>query len=196
MWLWIACAVAVVLVAAWMTRINAQYEAREAAAKAGPDVRVQELWEAFGTSDDDAAAMEPRVHALIDEVDTSKLRTKHAVAALAIMAARTGRHEVLEPLARRARSVDGGCGETAALGVLAAAYSGDVELARERTLESQATMAGCASCGASMIAKILMQEVSIALDALESGALHAGASEEESPREEPAPNVLYVRRAG
>jgi hypothetical protein len=89
------------------------------------------------------------------------------------MAARTGHIDALEPLAERARALDAGCGEAAALGVLAAAWRGDTALARERHARSQAVMAGCASCGASGDAKILMQEVALALDALESGALAA-----------------------
>lgn len=188
--MWIACLVAVVLVAAWMTRVNARYAAREAELAAGPDARVQSVWDSYGIGDDPAAT-ERQVDKLVDEVDPSELRTKHAVVALAIMAARTGNHDALEELASQAARVDGGCGETAALGVLAAAYAGDVELTKERSLRSQATMAGCASCGASPIAKILMAEVALALDALESGALRG-----EEPAPEAQPSALYVRRAG
>jgi hypothetical protein len=165
-----AFALAVVLLCAWMARINARYAAAERAKETGPDAKVDALWSGFGMPEegDDVSA---RVAALLEEVTPRDLRTKHGVVALAIMAARTGQHDVLEPLAQRAATLDGGCGETAALGVLAAAYAGDLRLAQERHARSQAVMASCASCGASGDAKILLQEAQIALDALESGAL-------------------------
>ena len=62
------------------------------------------------------------------------------------------------------------------LGVLAAAYAGDLRLAMERQSQSQSAMASCGSCGASGDAKILLQEAEIALDALRSGALEASAA--------------------
>lgn len=166
--MWIAILVVLVVVAFWMTRVNARYEAREKHAEAGPDARVEALWEAFGAPD---AHTEDDVARLLAEVKPDALRDKHAVIVLAIMAARTGHVDVLEALAQRARSLDAGCGETAALGVLAAAYNGDLALARARHAHSQAVMAGCASCSAAGDARILMQEVALALDALQSGAL-------------------------
>lgn len=172
--MWIALLVALVALAVWMTRVNARYEARDKAAGEGADARVHALWDAFGLPD---AKPEEDVARLVDEVEPSQLRDKHAVVAMAIMAARTGHHDVLEGLAARAAQLDGGCGETAALGVLAAAYAGDLALAKERHARSQAAMAGCASCSASGDARILMQEVDIALDALVSGALAPTAGE-------------------
>lgn len=174
--MWIALLAALVAVAVWMTRVNARYEAREKLAGEGADARVEALWDVFGLPD---ARPEADVARLLAEVTPDDLRDKHAVIALAIMAARTGHVDALEPLAARARGLDAGCGEAAALGVLAAAYNGDVALARERHARSQAAMAGCASCGASGDAKILMQEVALALDALESGALAGAAPAEE-----------------
>lgn len=159
---------AIVLLCAWMARINARYAAAER--EQGPDDEVEALWSVFGLPEqgDDMSA---RVEALLERVTPADLRTKHGVVALAIMAARSGHHDVLEPLARRAATLDGGCGETAALGVLAAAYAGDLRLASERHARSQSAMASCASCGASGDARILLQEAEIALDALRSGAL-------------------------
>ena len=168
--MWIALLVALVVVAAWMTRVNARYEARDKLAGEGADARVEAVWDTFGLPD---ARPEAAVARLLAEVQPDDLRDKHAVIALAIMAARTGHVDALEALAARAGGLDAGCGETAALGVLAAAYNGDVALARERHRQSQAVMAGCGSCGASGDAKILMQEVAHALDALESGAMPA-----------------------
>lgn len=161
---------AVVVLCAWMARINARYAEAEKAREATSDAKVDALWSSFGLPEHEGDAAE-RVAALLEEVTPRDLRDKHAVVALAIMSARTGHHDVLEPLAQRASQLDGGCGETAALGVLAAAYSGDARLAQERHARSQAAMSGCASCGASGNAKILMQEVALALDALQSGAL-------------------------
>lgn len=161
---------AVVVLCAWMARINARYLDAEKARETGPDAKVEELWSSFGLPDQGDHAAE-RVATLLEAVTPKDLRSKHSVVALAIMSARSGHHDVLEPLAQRAAQLDGGCGETAALGVLAAAYSGDVQLAQERHARSQSAMAGCGSCGASGNAKILMQEVALALDALQSGAL-------------------------
>lgn len=161
---------AVVLLCAWMARINARYAEAERARETGPDAQVEALWSSFGLPDHEADAAE-RVAALLEAVTPKDLRSKHSMVALAIMSARTGHHDVLEPLAQRAAKLDGGCGETAALGVLAAAYSGDLRLAQERHARSQSAMAGCGSCGSSGDAKILMQEVALALDALQSGAL-------------------------
>jgi hypothetical protein len=168
--MWIAALVALLLIAWWITGVNARYAAREAQSMEGPDARVEALWDHFGIGDapEQSAA---QVDALLSEVVPRELKSKHAVVVLAIMAARTGHHDVLEALATRAAALDGGCGETAALGVLSAAYAGDVALARERHMRSQEVISGCASCGASSDAKILMQEVALALDALESGAL-------------------------
>lgn len=162
---------AVVVLCAWMARINARYAEAEKAREAGPDAKVEDLWSAFGMPEHSEADAGARVGELLEAVTPNDLRSKHAVVALAIMAARTGHHDVLEPLAQRAAKLDGGCGETAALGVLAAAYSGDLRLAQERHARSQSAMAGCGSCGSSGDAKILMQEVALALDALQSGAL-------------------------
>lgn len=165
---------AVVLLAAWMTRINARYAAAEQTREEGPDAKVAALWSVFGMPEE-GDDMSARVNELLETVTPEDLRSKHGVVALAIMAARSGHHDVLEPLARRASSLDGGCGETAALGVLAAAYAGDLRLAMDRQARSQSAMASCASCGASGDAKILLQEAEIALDALRSGALvHGG----------------------
>lgn len=161
---------AVVLLAAWMTRINARYTAAEQTREEGPDAKVAALWSVFGMPEE-GDDMSARVNELLETVTPEDLRSKHGVVALAIMAARSGHHDVLEPLARRASSLDGGCGETAALGVLAAAYAGDLRLAMDRQARSQSAMASCASCGASGDAKILLQEAEIALDALRSGAL-------------------------
>ncbi len=163
---------AVVLLCAWMARINARYADAERQKELGADAEVEALWSAFGLPEqgDDMSA---RVETLLERVTPDDLRTKHGVVALAIMAARSGHHDVLEPLARKASRLDGGCGETAALGVLAAAYSGDLNLALERQSRSQSAMASCSSCGASGDARILLQEAEIALDALRSGALDA-----------------------
>jgi|JI10StandDraft_1071094.scaffolds.fasta_scaffold452706_1 hypothetical protein len=161
---------AVVLLCAWMARVNARYTAAEAARAQGPDAEVESLWSVFGLPEQ-GSDLPARVGDLLERVTPDDLRTKHGVVALAIMAARSGHHDVLEALARRAARLDGGCGETAALGVLAAAYGGDLRLAMERQSQSQSAMASCASCGASGDAKILLQEAEIALDALRSGAL-------------------------
>lgn len=164
---------AVVLLAAWMARINVKHQDAARAAETGPDAKVEALWSSFGMPghDDPSAA---QVDALLEELTPDDLRTKHAVIALSIMCARTGHHDVLEPLARRASTLDGGCGETAALGVLAAAYAGDLRLAQERHARSQAAMASCASCSSTGDARILLQEATLALDALQSGALAEG----------------------
>ena len=191
--MWIALLVALVAVAIWMTRVNARYEDRDKLAGEGADARVEAVWDTFGLPD---ARPDADVARLLAEVKPDDLRDKHAVIALAIMAARTGHVDALEALAARAGGLDAGCGETAALGVLAAAYNGDVALARERHRQSQAVMAGCASCGASGDAKILMQEVALALDALESGALAAAPNEapDDAPDEAPdaSPGRLHV----
>ena len=163
---------AVVLLCAWMARVNARYTAAEAARAQGPDAEVESLWSVFGLPEQ-GSDLPARVGDLLERVTPDDLRTKHGVVALAIMAARSGHHDVLEPLARKASRLDGGCGETAALGVLAAAYSGDLSLALERQSRSQSAMASCSSCGASGDARILLQEAEIALDALRSGALDA-----------------------
>lgn len=163
---------AVVLLCAWMARVNVRYADAQAQREEGPDAKVEALWSVFGL-DEEGDELSSRVDALLEAVTPESLRTKHGVVALAIMAARSGHHDVLEALARRAAALDGGCGETAALGVLAAAYAGDLRLAMERQSRSQSAMASCGSCGASGDAKILLQEAEIALDALRSGALDA-----------------------
>ena len=163
---------AVVLLCVWMARVNARYAAAEKERERGPDADVEALWSVFGLPEQ-GSELPARVEALLERVTPDDLRTKHGVVALAIMAARSGHHDVLEALARRAERLDGGCGETAALGVLAAAYAGDLRLAVERRSRSQSSMASCGSCGASGDAKILLQEAEIALDALRSGAIDA-----------------------
>ena len=108
--------------------------------------------------------------ALLDDVDPAALRRKSSVVSLAVMAARTERFDALPALAEQARALDGGCGETAALAVLAEACAGDPKRAREMYAASQSAMAGCGSCGTQGPGRYLMQEVALMVDAMDGHA--------------------------
>ncbi len=157
-----------VLVAASLlvSRINARHEARGPVEPVTPEQRVAVAWDAYG-ADDDLATMRARVDPLLEDLDVEALASRNAVVSLAVMCVRAERFEVLPALARRARSLDGGCGETAALGVLAEACAGDPQRARELFAESQGAMAGCTSCGSKGPGRYLMQEVAVMLDAMD-----------------------------
>lgn len=146
--------------------INRRHDDQRAAEGPTADEQVEALWDDFGGADDPAEARQA-LDQLLQRIDVATLRRKNAVVALAVMAARTERHDVLPELAAAARSLDGGCGETAALRVLAEACTGDVGRAREMYLASQSAMAGCGSCGTQGPGRFLMQEVAIMLDAME-----------------------------
>ncbi len=168
----IAVMVAAVMFVSW---INQRHETRRADAGPTADEQVEALWDDFGGADDPAEAR-AALDALLGRIDVATLRRKNAVVALAVMAARTDRHDVLPELAAAARSLDGGCGETAALRVLAEACTGDVGRAREMYQASQSAMAGCGSCGTQGPGRFLLQEVTIMLDAMEPAAQGAGPS--------------------
>jgi len=155
--------VAAVTLVSW---INKRHETQRADAGPTADEQVEALWDDFGGADDPAESR-AALDTLLGRIDLATLRRKNAVVALAVMAARTERHDVLPELAAAARSLDGGCGETAALRVLAEACTGDVARAREMYQASQSAMAGCGSCGTQGPGRYLMQEVSIMLDAME-----------------------------
>lgn len=157
---------AVVLLTALVSWVNGRHDRRKAAVGETPDDRVTAVWDDFGLGDDPESTR-LTVDALLDEVDPSGLRSKNAVVSLAVMAARAERYDALPAIAKQARGLDDGCGETAAIAVLAEAYTGDVGRARAMFHASRQAMAGCASCGAKGPGKYLMEEVALALDALE-----------------------------
>ena len=159
--------VAVLLLAsAAVSRINARHERRAPTAPSTPEERINAAWAAYG-ADDDLDTMQARVDPLLDDVDVASLESRNAVVSLAVMAVRAERFAVLPSLAARARTLDGGCGETAALQVLAEACAGDPQRAREMFAASQQAMAGCTSCGSQGPGRYLMQEVAVMLDALD-----------------------------
>ena len=165
----VALLMGIVLLTAVVSWVNARYDRKKAAVGQTPDERVEEAWESFGFGDDPAAAR-AALGLLLDAVDPAMLRRKNSVVSLAVMAARVERFDVLPELADRARDLDGGCGETAALAVLAEACAGDPQRARAMFAESRAAMAGCGSCGTQGPGRYLMQEVALMVDALDQGA--------------------------
>lgn len=165
----VALLMAIVLITAVASWINGRYDRRKAATGPTADERVEAAWEAFGFGDDPAAAR-AALDELLDDVDPAALRRKNSIVSLAVMAARTERYDALPALAGHARVLDGGCGETAALAVLAEACAGDPQRAREMYAASQAAMAGCGSCGTAGPGRYLMQEVAIMVDAMETDA--------------------------
>lgn len=165
----VALLMAVVLLTAVVSWINGRYDRRKEASGPTADERVEAAWEAFGFGDDPAPAR-AALDALLDDLDPSDLRRKNSVVSLAVMAARTERYDALPALADHARALDGGCGETAALAVLAEACAGDPARAREMYAASRAGMAGCGSCGTQGPGRYLMQEVAIMVDALDEGS--------------------------
>lgn len=154
------------MLAVLVTWVNERHDRARKALSPSADDQVDAAWAEFGVGDD-PEAVRASLDALLDAVDPATLTRKNAVVALAVMAARCERFDVLPTLASKARTLDGGCGETAALGVLAEACGGDARRAREMFLASQSAMAGCASCGAAGPGKYLMQEVAIMLDAMD-----------------------------
>jgi predicted DNA-binding transcriptional regulator YafY len=170
-----ALVMAIVLLTAVVSWINRRHDRLKDSAGPTPDERVEAAWEGFGFGDDPAAAR-AALDALLDEVDPAALRRKNSIVSLAVMAARTEHYDVLPALAEQARALDGGCGETAALAVLAEACAGDPQRAREMYVASQSAMAGCGSCGTQGPGRYLMQEVAIMVDAMDgaapSAALH------------------------
>lgn len=181
--------IALILVAAlalWMMRVNARYAAKQRAEAASDDARVAEAWDEFGLPDE-ADAFRPTIDALLAAIKVDALKNKLSTVRLGVMAARVGRHDVLPTLAARAEELGGGgCGETAGLALLAAAYAGDREKAKEVAIRSSATLSGCSSCSSSAEVRILMQEVQLALDALEDRALSAGGRASASRPEDAA----------
>lgn len=156
----------VVLFVVAMSWMNRRHDAKKAAEGPTDDERVDAAWDDFGFGED-PEAMRDAVDELLDAVDPSALRRKNSVIALAVMAARAERFEVLPDLAARAKSLDGGCGEAVAMAVLAEACAGDPDRAREMYRASQSAMAGCGSCGTQGPGRYLMQEVAIMLDAMD-----------------------------
>lgn len=170
MWTALALLALLVLLTAWVTKVNERHEQRRASTPRSADERIAVAWDDFGLAED-ATQVAADFDRLASEVDLEAVVNKTSLARMAVMAVRAGRYALLSPLAARAEALDGGCGETGALAVLAAAYAGDVARARELFARSQRAISGCASCGAGPDVKILMQEVAIALQALEDGAL-------------------------
>lgn len=163
-------------VATW---INSRHDRQSAADGPSADDRVDVAWEgfsAFGTPDEHAGSLD----ALIAEVDVAQLRRKHSLARLAVMSIHARRYEVLPEVAARAAEVAVGCGEAQAIAVLAEAYTGSVERARQMYLATQSTVAGCASCGADTSVRVLMQELAMALD----------GDAPPAPRAETSPDVV------
>lgn len=165
----VALVMAIVLLTAVVSWINRRHDEKKSAAGPTPDERVEAAWEGFGFGDDPAAAR-ASLDALLDEVDPASLRRKNSIVSLAVMAARVERFDALPALAEQARELDGGCGETAALAVLAEACAGDPRRAKEMYAASQAAMAGCGSCGTAGPGRYLMQEVAIMVDAMDGAA--------------------------
>jgi hypothetical protein len=163
----VALLMSVVLLTAVVSWINRRYDRQRSSAGPTPDEQVEAAWEGFGFGDDPAATR-AALDALLDEVDPGALRRKSSIVSLAVMAARTERYDALPALAEHARALDGGCGETAALAVLAEACAGDPKRAREMYVASQAAMAGCGSCGTQGPGRYLMQEVAIMVDAMDA----------------------------
>lgn len=161
----VALLMGLVVMVAVVSWINGRHDRRKATAPATADERVEAEWEGFGFGEDPSAAR-ASLDALLREVDVEALRRKASVVSLAVMAARVERFDVLPSLAERAQALDGGCGETAALAVLAEACAGDPQRAREMYVASQAAMAGCGSCGTQGPGRYLMQEVAIMVDAI------------------------------
>lgn len=168
----VALLMVVVLLMAVVSWVNRRHDRQKAATGPTPDERVEAAWEGFGFGDDPAAAR-AALDALLDEVDPAALRRKNSVVSLAVMAARTERYDALPALAEHARALDDGCGETAALAVLAEACAGDPRRAREMFVASQSAMAGCGSCGTQGPGRYLMQEVALMVDAMDGLAPRA-----------------------
>ncbi len=169
----VALVMGLVLLTAVVSWINKRHDHKKATDGPTADERVEAAWEGFGFGEDPAAARSS-LDALLDDVDPATLRRKNAVVSLAVMAARVERYDALPALAEAARTLDGGCGETAALAVLAEACAGDPRRAREMYAASQAAMAGCGSCGTQGPGRYLMQEVAIMVDAMDDCAVLEG----------------------
>ncbi|MBL8600793.1 MAG: hypothetical protein JNK72_02620 [Myxococcales bacterium] len=154
---------ALALAAGLITFVNRRHDAKKAAEGLSPDERVETVWAEHG-ADDDPAELGARLDTLLDGLDPATLAQKSSVIALAIMAARAERFALLPALADRAAGLDGGCGETAALSVLAEACAGDPERARAMYLETQSSIAGCGACGSAGPGRYLMQELALHLE--------------------------------
>lgn len=197
----VVLALAVIALALVIAVFNRRHDARRADESESDDDLVDQAWESFGIGDETDEDRAER-DALFDTVDPSSLRRKHSVIALAVMASRAERFELLPALADRARALDGGCGEAAAMAVLSEACTGDPERARALYAANLGAMSGCGSCGTQGPGKILLQEVSIMLDAQRERAMnsepqagsltvrdHQGVLAKKAPEETPGDRV-------
>jgi hypothetical protein len=163
-----AALVVLVLVTWWISRVNAKYEKKKEQEGDSVDVLVRSAWDQFGLADeDDPTGMESSFDRLMAQVDVSAMRDKTALVQLAIMAVRSGRTDSLPAIAEQIEQVAPGCGETRSIQGLAEAYAGDPSRARALLIDAQRATAGCSSCGSTVEAKILTQEIVLALHALE-----------------------------
>lgn len=161
--------VALLAVAMWfVNRVNSQHEQRRAGAGPSADALVEEAWGEF-TAYDEPATMRARLASLFEKVDTNAIAQKQSLVRLAVMAVRAESTDALTAIADRAAVVDPGCGETRALDALAEAYAGPRERAIPKLRAAASGLAACTGCGAGVEGGLLVQEVSIALDALSGG---------------------------
>lgn len=156
---------ALVLATAGVAWVNRRHEARRAGRPPTGDEHVAAAWEELDFDDQGAGTV--AFNQLLSLAPVEALGSKTAVSRMAVMALRAGRHDLLPSLASRADTLGAGCGEARALGVLAAAWRGDMDVARRMYAASQQAMAGCASCGAEASVKILLQEAAGVLDAVD-----------------------------
>jgi hypothetical protein len=168
MWTLVAIVAGLIAATWFVNHVNARHEANRAASGPTPDALVDEAWDEFAAHDE-PSVMRDRFEALIRAVDVERLAQKQSLVRLAVMAVRAESTDALPAIADRAAVVDPGCGETRALDALAEAYAGPREVAIQKLRVAGNGLAACTGCGAGVEGGLLVQEVSLALDALVSG---------------------------
>src|SRR5437764_414779 len=109
MWIAIVGLAVLLLASVWITRVNARYErarggGREDDADADAhdtgDARVASAWDDFGLAED-TAQVRASFDRLVETAPVTTLARKSSLVAMAVMAVRAERHDVLEAIAAR-----------------------------------------------------------------------------------------------
>ncbi len=176
MWTFAAVVAGLLLVTAWVSRINARYEKAPDPENDSADSIVATAWDDFGVSDD-LDETRAALDALLEQAPIASLEKKQSLVRMSLMAIRAERFDTLRAAARRAKKIDPDCAETVAMRALAAAHrppqgdTADADAANDeakalRLLErARVDMAGCASCSTDADSQILLKEVAMAYEA-------------------------------
>ena len=174
MWFAIAIGVGLLLLGWFVNQVNSRHEQKTLEVSQSPDGRVAAAWDESGAFEDVSIAREA-LDELVTEVPVDELEQKVSLLRLAIMSIRAERYELLDEVAACAGELAPDCCETLGLRGLALAYGADPGSSRTLLGRAKAGMAGCGgACSASIEARVLLQEVTLALDA------HGGPPEGEA----------------